>query len=465
MLHGLIGKIWDQESIPSEWKEGLLVKLPKKGDLSLCKNYRGIMLLSTAGKVLNRIILERMREAVDETLRDNQAGFRQSRSTSDQIATLRIIVEQSLEWRTPLYIKFIDYEKAFDSLDRNTLWYLMASYGIPGKIISLVKNTYEGTSCRILHDSGLTETFSIKTGVRQGCLLSPFLFLLAIDWAMKETTSDSRNGIQWTLVDQLEDLDFADDLALLSHTHSQMQAKTLKLEAISSKVGLKVNTDKTKIMGLNSKSNEHISITNRDLEDVTSFTYLGSVINITGGTDEDVLARIGKARSAFNILGNIWRSREITTATKIRIFNSNVKPVLLYGSETWRMTENTVSKLQTFVNRCLRRILQIYWPDTINNATLWESTGQLPVKEQIKKRKWTWIGHILRRPNTCLARQALGWNPQGSRRRGRPRNTWKRDTEKTIQLKGYTWNQIEQMARDRGGWRRFICGLCSETEY
>ena len=178
MLHGLIGKIWDQESVPSEWKECRLVTLPKKGDLSLCKNYRGIMLLSTVGKVLNCIILERLREAVDEILRDNQARFRQSRSTSDQIATLRIIVEQSLEWRTPLYLKFIDYEKAFDSLDRNTLWDVMASYGIPGKIISLVKNTYEGTSCRILHDSGLTEKFSIKTGVRRDvCYHRSFSFL------------------------------------------------------------------------------------------------------------------------------------------------------------------------------------------------------------------------------------------------------------------------------------------------
>ena len=277
---------------------------------------------------------------------------------------------------------------------------------------------------------------------------------------MKEAISDSRNGVQWTLVDQLEDLDFADDLALLSHTHSRMQAKTSKLEAISSKLGLKINTDKTKIMRVNSKSNEYNSIANRDIEDVTCFACLGSVINITGGTDEDVLARIGKARSAFNILGNIWTSREITTATKIRIFISNVKPILLCGSETWRMTEKTMSKLQTFVNRCLK----IYWPDTISNATLWEITGRLSVKEQIKKRKWTWIGHILRRSNTCTARQALGWNPQGSRRRGRPPNTWKRDTERTIQLKGYTWNQIEQMARDKGRWRRFICDLCSETE-
>ena len=106
MPQGLLIRIWDQEYIPSEWREGILVKLPKKGDLSLCKNYRRIMLLSTAGKVLNRIILERMREAVDRVLRENQAGFRPSRSSTDQITTLRIIVEQSLEWRTALCINF-----------------------------------------------------------------------------------------------------------------------------------------------------------------------------------------------------------------------------------------------------------------------------------------------------------------------------------------------------------------------
>ena len=75
-------------------------------------------------------------------------------------------------------------------------------------------------------------------------------------------------------------------------------------------------------------------IKNLGIEDVTSFTYLGSIINITGGTDGDVLARIGKTRSAFNALASIWRFREITTTTKIRIFNSNVKSVSLYVSET-----------------------------------------------------------------------------------------------------------------------------------
>ena len=83
--------------IPDDWKEGYLIKLPKKGDLKECKNWRGVMLLSTAGKVLYRIILERLKVEVDERLREEQAGFRKDRSCADQIATLRIILEQSLE--------------------------------------------------------------------------------------------------------------------------------------------------------------------------------------------------------------------------------------------------------------------------------------------------------------------------------------------------------------------------------
>ena len=91
-----------------------------------------------------------------------------------------------------------------------------------------------------------------------------------------------------------------------------MQEKTAQLEAVSSKLGLHINTGNTKIMRMNNKSHEGITINNYDIEDVTSFTYFGRVINITGGTDEDVLSRIGKVRSAFNILGSIWKSREIT---------------------------------------------------------------------------------------------------------------------------------------------------------
>ena len=198
MLYSLFSKIWEKEEVPAQWKEGI-IKLPKKGDFRDCSNYQGIMLLSTPGKVLNRILLERMKEAVDTKLRDQQAGFRQNRSCADQIASLRITVEQSLEWNSPLFINFIDYEKAFDSVDRETMWKLLRHYGVPEKIISLIRCTFQDMSCKIAHAGQLSKSFEVKTGVRQGCLLSLFLFLLVIDWIMKTTTTGRNNGIQWTL--------------------------------------------------------------------------------------------------------------------------------------------------------------------------------------------------------------------------------------------------------------------------
>ena len=120
---------------------------PKKGNLSRCDNYRGSMLLSVRGKVLNRIILERMKGKVDQTLREQQAGFRHNRSCIDQISTLRIIVEQSIKWNSSLYVNVVDYEKAFDSADRETLWKVLRHYGVPKKLVSMIKNSYEGISC------------------------------------------------------------------------------------------------------------------------------------------------------------------------------------------------------------------------------------------------------------------------------------------------------------------------------
>ncbi|CAH8553174.1 unnamed protein product [Heterobilharzia americana] len=97
-----------------------------------------------------------------------------------------------------------------------------------------------------------------------------------------------------------------------------------------------------------------ITVNGRNLKEVTSFTYLGSTVSTTGGTDEDVKVRIGKARQAFISLKPVWRSSALSMRNKIRIFNTNVKSVLLYGSETWRVTKGISNKLQTFINNCLR---------------------------------------------------------------------------------------------------------------
>ena len=185
------------------------------------------LLLSVIAKVLNRILLTRLLKAVVKKLREQQAVFRKDWSCTDQIAALQIIIEQSLECNISLFLNFVDFEKAFDNLEREVLWNLMALYGIPQNFINIIRNSYNNIQCRVIHEGKLTESFDIKTGVKQGCLLSPFLFLLAIDYIMRESTEGKRNRIQWTMWQQLDDLDFADDIALISSTQQQMQEKNI----------------------------------------------------------------------------------------------------------------------------------------------------------------------------------------------------------------------------------------------
>ena len=151
----------------------------------------------------------------------------------------------------------------------------------------------------------------------------------------------------------------------------------------------------------------------------------------------------------------------ISMRTKLRIFNSNVKSVLLYGCETWRTTQTMQRKIQTFFNTCLRRIYKIQWQEKIRNEELWERAGQEPVAKQILRRKWGWIGHTLRKPASSTTRQALTWNPQGKRKRGRPRNSWRRDTEAELKQQGTNWSGMTRAAQNRVRWRGVVDGLCS----
>ena len=152
----------------------------------------------------------------------------------------------------------------------------------------------------------------------------------------------------------------------------------------------------------------------------------------------------------------------ISSRTKLRIFNSNVKSVPWYGSETWRNTKSSNKKLQSFVNKCLRRILKISWTDRITNEDLWKQASQEAIHIQIRRRKWRWIGHTLRKHPDSVTRQALKWNPQGKRKRGRPKNTWRRDVEAEMKSWGHTWNTLGRLAQDRTRWRKEIVdGLCS----
>ena len=445
ILHKLLSDIWEKEEIP------------KKGDTSICNNWRGITLLSVPSKILTKIILNRIKDTVDSKMRKEQAGFRKGRSCVDMINTLRIVIEQSTEYQAPLHLSFVDFEKAFDSISRESIWKALTVFGIPRKIINLIKIIYRDYRCQVIHNGRLSEPFEVTAGVRQGCLLSPIIFLMVLDGVMRKVTSRPR-GLQWGITGRLEDIDFADDLCLLSQRMDDMKEKLEELNEEGKKVGLKINYEKTKEIRLNTRNHQQLVVNGKIIEEVDYFKYLGSVVSKSGGTDEDVTGRIKKAKGAFAQLAPVWRSNQLRRSTKLSIFETNVKSVLLYACQTWKVTKSISRKLQIFINKCLRRIFDIRWPEKITNEELWKRANQGPINDIIKKRKYGWLGHTLRRPDNVSC-QALEWNPQGNRRRGRPKITWKRSVEKEISEEGKSWREIKQMAKNRVRWRKFVAAL------
>ena len=414
-----------------------------------------------ASKVLSRILINRIQAGVDPLLRKEQAGFSKGRGTVNQIFILRNILEQANEWNSTMYIHFVDFEKAFDSIHRESLWEIMKNYGIPTKLISMVKALYKDFECAVIDENETSEWFPVMTGVKQGCCMSGFLFLLVIDWVMNKTVSRTRTGIRWDFTTVLEDLDFADDIALLSSTMNHLQEKTSKLETNAGKVGLKLNNNKCKIMKTNSKSESKLKVRGSDVEEVDSFTYLGANVTTDGGSTVDLKKRIALASAQMKKLANIWKTNNISKKTKTTLFKSLVVSVLLCGCETWKLTKGEEKKLDIFQSRCLRRIYKIRWQQHVSNTTVLETARMEKISCEIRRRRWNWIGHILRkdRKDDCMI--ALGWAPDGKRKRGRPKTTWRRMTETERNTAGWkTWNEARLSANNRQQWRNDVADLC-----
>ena len=163
LLH-ICKMIWESEVAPKEWSKGIILPLPKKGDLSFCSNYRGITLLDIAGKVFSTILLRRVKDDIDDKMRENQAGFRKGRACQDQIFSLNQIIEKCLDQQIPCLINFIDFKAAFDSVHRPSLWEILRLYGFPSKIINIIRNSYADTSCAVKSEGSLSSWFKIITG-------------------------------------------------------------------------------------------------------------------------------------------------------------------------------------------------------------------------------------------------------------------------------------------------------------
>ena len=453
-------KIWHEEQIPEDWKKTVIIKIPKKGDRSVCDNWRGISLLSIPSKIYCKIIYNRVRIVIDEQIRSEQTGFRRGKGCVNQIFILKNIIEQCNEWKHPLLINFIDFEKAFDSIHLKSLWKILTIYHLPEKIINQVKQFYTDRSCTVEHEGTLTEWFAVKSGVRQGCVLSGFLFLLVIDWVMVNTNKRKR-GLPWGPFKTLEDLDFADDLAVFAVTRRSAQHKLDGLSEIASRCGLKINPLKTQSMVIHLEKEPNLTTRGKEIQMVDHFKYLGSIVSADGSSTKEIKERVRKARTAFFKLRNFWKSGQYRLNTKIKIFHSNVMPVLLYGSECWTINQSDGTRLNAFLNMARRWILGYFWPRKVSNEEMDTKIKISKVTDIIKQRRWRWIGHILRMAPGSNERIALTWTPPGKRKKGRPRTTWRRMVEEERGSMGWsTWGLAAEAARSKAKWRAFVKALC-----
>ena len=232
-------------------------------------------------------------------------------------------------------LNFVDFSKAFDSIHRPTMWKLLKLYGIPDKIIALIKSMFEGSKSCVRVGQEYTDWFEITTGVRQGDVLSPLLFNIVIDYTMGKL-QQVEGGLQWTTANILKGLAYADDICLLGEDVDSIIALTDTLNAEAKKLGLNINTHKTKTMKLMTTDERSVAVEGQELGNVDRFVYLGSTLCEDGDVRREVRSRIGKASAAFNGLKNVWNSTGYTRKTKLQLFNAIVMAVLLYCCESWK---------------------------------------------------------------------------------------------------------------------------------
>ena len=462
-LHELFCAIWQQEKFPTDWGTSLLLPIPKKGDLSVCDNYRGISLIDIAAKVFAVLLLNRFSATRDARTRPNQGGFRRGRGCVDQLFTLRRILEHRYSFQQPTTACFVDFRAAFDSVDRDSLWRIMLADGMPAKFVNLMQSYYAFTRGRVRAYGTDSSTFPIVTGVRQGCPLSPVLFNFAIDWTMRQAFA-SYEGVPISPNLSISDLDYADDIVVLGEDPSTLQPILDSVSQYASLLGLRINVRKTKFFTTAPGPHLPLMVDGESIESVNTFRYLGSVLLPTGQAKSEVPVRIQSARVAFSRLRSVlFCRREISLRTKMRVYKAAIRPVLTYGCETWPVRVEDAQKLEVFDHWCLRRILNIRWEDRVTNDEVRHRCFEIPrLSSVLRQHRLRWFGHTLRRAGTDLVRATLSPLPcPGWRRRlGGQLKTWIATIKSDVELLGL--RRVYGLRQWDRGWLNICADLASD---
>ena len=475
--------MWRKEQLPQEFRDATIVHIYKrKGNRQSCDNHRGISLLSIAGKILARVLLNRLIAHLEHGhLPESQCGFRAGRGTMDMIFAARQLQEKCIEQCRDLYMTFVDLTKAFDTVSREGLWKIMEKFGCPRKFIAVVRQFHDGMTARVLDDGEPSDDFPVSNGVKQGCVLAPTLFSMMFAAMLSDAFSDSEHGIDIryrtdgklfnlrrlqaiTKVKEtvIRDFLFADDCALNAGNEQEMQALMDNFSSACTNFGLTISIKKTEVMFQPAPGNlphdPQIKVNGQNLNSVETFTYLGSTLSHNATVDTEVNNRVSKASSAFGRLRKtVWERRGISLPTKLKVYRAVVLTTLLYGCETWTLYRRHERQINQFHLRCLRNLLHIRWQDKVPDTEVLRMAGVPSAVTTIHTAQLRWAGHVSRMPDSRIPKQLFyGELANGKRKVGGQKKRFKDNLK--IHLKEFsidtdTW---ETLAADRPFWRSTI---------
>lgn len=482
-LHEVVWKMflqmWDDERVPSDFRVSRICSLYKnKGDRSDCNSYRGISLLSTPGKIFARVLLNRLIKLSENILPETQFGFRPNRGTCEAIFSVRQLQEKSREQNRPLYLCFVDLEKAFDSVPREALWLMLVKLGCTEKFVRILRLLHDGMECCVTANGEQSEFFSVICGVKQGCVLAPTLFALYFAVVVREAQQNSSEGVRIRFrtdgnvfnlarlrartkvsYDIVSEIMYADDLCFVAESPEGLQEMMSSLNESCSKFGLKISVKKTEVMGLDTHGNDDVPLTIKlgedTLKQVDKFKYLGSTITSNCDLDADINNRIGSAAAAYGKLRvKVFRSHDLKLATKVSVYMAIVLPSLLYASETWCPYRKHIRVLDRFHLKCLRDILNIRWSDRVRNTAVLRRANVGGIEAYLMRRQLRWCGHVSRMSTERVAKRIFyGELQEGKRNQGgqflRHKDVLKRHM-KRCDIDPSHW---EMQAENRSEWR------------
>ena len=405
--------------IPNDWCIGLIMPLYKnKGSKDDPNNYRGITLLSVMGKFFTSCINKIINNYLDNIglLGEEQAGFRNGYSTVDHIFVLNSIVDIYLQKRKKLFCAFIDYSKAFDMIDRSSLWYKLLGAGINGKIINVIFNLYQNAKSCVKSNGKMSDFFSCDRGVRQGENLSPILFAIYLN-DFEYFVSRKYSGLSYLSSEinsnnddddveiflRLYVLLYADDTIVMAASYDEMQKALNAVYEYCELWKLTVNMDKTKIIvfsnGKIKTDNMWFKFGDLIIDIVDDYVYLGVKFNYNKSFKKTIAKQVNQARKAMFSMLSKAKMLNLPTDVICELFNQTVTPVLLYGSEVWGFDD--IKQINVFHKKFLKNLLHVnkFTPDCI----VYGETGTMPIDMTIENRMVNFWSRIVCGKNNKLS--------------------------------------------------------------